>query len=88
MDTVTVKGSEHPMKFYTVNLDPELIKNKPDPHFEMKVDQKKRLRKDNKTDFLRRVRNGIIKTREVFDTNEDIQEIRVEYMKVEAELMP
>lgn len=51
VDTVTVKGSEHPMRFYTINLSPEVILNKADPMFETAIDDKKKIRKDTRKEF-------------------------------------
>lgn len=73
IDIAAVKGSEFPMKFYTVNLRSDVIEEEKAPFEGMTPSAKKSMRSEARKDLIAKLNNEIITTEDLLKEDDDLQ---------------
>ena len=76
IDTVTVKGSIVPVKFFTVDIDTEQLKEKKDSLHSFSHHDRKKIRDKEKKLLLERIANGKQSTWDLYARDKDFKSLR------------
>jgi class 3 adenylate cyclase len=85
IDIAAVKGSEFPMKFYTVNLKVDVIEEEKAPFDGMTVSEKKKMRSEARKDLITKLNNEIIYTEDLLKEDEELQLMMTSHKSNEPE---
>ena len=81
IDTVTVKGSIMPVKFYTVDIDTEALKEKKDSMHSFSHHDRKKIRDKEKKVLLEKIFKGKQSTWDLYARDKDFKSLRHNYDK-------
>jgi hypothetical protein len=81
IDTVTVKGSIQPVRFFTVDMDFEGLREKHDRFSLYPPKEKKRIRDREKKILLEKIETGRKTTWDLYSRDKDFKELRRHYDK-------
>ena len=79
IDTVTVKGSIVPVRFYTVDMDFDGMHEKKDRFQGVEIKEKKKIRDGEKKTLLQKIDSGKRSTWDLFSRDKDFKELRRHY---------